>query len=147
MSWGTFFMVICSYQQCRPKYFSCVIEHTNPLPTTPEKMSPHYLVKCKTFFHLTECSVVFLQTLVALKRAGCDVWKMECQASNVTASVQSDHLLHTDTCFHSFSTLINWIVHHALLKFRPRRNKTLPQLVRVADWYSITRSCSMPQTR
>ena len=29
-----------------------------------------------------------------LKRTGCDVWQMECQASNVTASVQSDHLLH-----------------------------------------------------
>jgi len=30
---------------------------------------------------------------VALKRTGCDVWQLECQASNVTASVQSDHLL------------------------------------------------------
>ena len=27
--------------------------------------------------------------LVALKRTGCDVWHMECQASNVTANVQS----------------------------------------------------------
>ena len=25
---------------------------------------------------------------------GCDVWQMECQASNITANVQSDHLLH-----------------------------------------------------
>ena len=32
--------------------------------------------------------------LVALKRTGCDVWQMECQASNATANVQSDHLLH-----------------------------------------------------
>ena len=32
--------------------------------------------------------------LVALKRTGCDVRQMECQASNVTANVQSDHLLH-----------------------------------------------------
>jgi len=31
---------------------------------------------------------------VALKRTGCDEWQLECQASNVTASVQSDHLLH-----------------------------------------------------
>jgi len=58
----------------------------------------------QNFFHLTECSVAFPQTLVALKRACCDVWKLEWQASNVTASVQSDHLLHTDTCFQSFST-------------------------------------------
>jgi len=35
-----------------------------------------------------------LLALVALKRTGCDVWQLECQASNVTASVQSDHLLH-----------------------------------------------------
>ena len=35
--------------------------------------------------------------LVTPKRTGCDVWQMwqmECQASNVTANVQSDHLLH-----------------------------------------------------
>jgi len=32
--------------------------------------------------------------LMALKRAGCDVWQLECQASNVTAIVQSDHLLY-----------------------------------------------------
>ena len=50
--------------------------------------------------------VVFFQTLEALKRASCgllsvalertscDVWQLECQASNVTASVQSDNLLH-----------------------------------------------------
>jgi len=31
---------------------------------------------------------------VALKTASCGVWQRECQASNVTASVQSDHLLH-----------------------------------------------------
>jgi len=30
---------------------------------------------------------------VALKRTGCDVWQLECQASSVTASVQSDNLL------------------------------------------------------
>ena len=32
--------------------------------------------------------------LVALKKTGCDVRQMECQASNITANVQSDHLLH-----------------------------------------------------
>ena len=32
--------------------------------------------------------------LVALRRTSCDVWQMECQASNITANVQSDHLLH-----------------------------------------------------
>ena len=36
-------------------------------------------------------------TLMALKRTCCDMWQMECQASNATlqptANVQSDHLL------------------------------------------------------
>jgi len=32
----------------------------------------------------------------------------------------------TDTCFQSFSPLINCVVHHALLKFSPCRNKMLP---------------------
>ena len=31
---------------------------------------------------------------MVLKRTGCDVWQMECQASNITANVQSDQLLH-----------------------------------------------------
>jgi len=29
------------------------------------------------------------------------------------------------------------IVHHAVLKFSPCRNKPQPQIVRIADWYSI----------
>ena len=32
--------------------------------------------------------------LVRLRRTGCDMWQMEYQAGNVTASVQSDQLLH-----------------------------------------------------
>jgi len=31
---------------------------------------------------------------VALKRTGCDAWQLECQANNVTASVQNDRFLH-----------------------------------------------------
>ena len=41
------------------------------------------------------------------------------------------------TCFQCFSPLINCIVHHAVLKFSPCHNKMLPQLVHIADWYSI----------
>ena len=43
----------------------------------------------------------------------------------------------TDTWFQSFSPLINCIVHYALLKFSPCCNEMLPQLVRIADSYSI----------
>ena len=69
------------------------------------KMSPQYLVKCTTFSSDWRY-VALLQTLMALKkpvvgwqwwfrkRTFCDVWQMECQASNVTENVQSDHLLH-----------------------------------------------------
>ena len=28
------------------------------------------------------------------ERTACDVWQIKCQASNITANVQSDHLLH-----------------------------------------------------
>ena len=56
-------------------------------------MSLHYLVKCTTFSSDWRY-VALLQTLVALKKTGCDLWQMECQASNVTANVHSDHLLH-----------------------------------------------------
>jgi len=43
----------------------------------------------------------------------------------------------TDTCFQCFLPLINCIVHHAVLKFSPCRNKTLPQADHIADCYSI----------
>ena len=50
--------------------------------------------------------LVSLQTLLALNRAGCVVWQLECQTSNVTASVQSDFRLHGYTLT-DFLPLIN----------------------------------------
>ena len=91
-------------------------------------MSPHYLVNAQ-LFHLTEgmlhSSISSLMTLkkasglalMALKRTGCDVWQMECQASNVTANIQSGHFL-----LIYMLPVFNCIVHHAVLKFSPRRN-------------------------
>ena len=64
-------------------------------------------------------------TLVALKRTGFGVRQMECQASNVTANVQSDHLLYgymlpvffaTDQLYHPPCSA----------EIQPCRNKTLP---------------------
>ena len=115
------------------------------LPTTPEKYH-HTTLQNVQIFHFTEdmlhsskrcwlwkkasCGLA----LLALKRTCCDVWQMECQASDITANVQSDHLLHG----YMLPVLnLHCIVHHALLKFSPCRNKTLLQLVRIADWYSI----------
>jgi len=86
-------------------------------------MSPHHHVKCRTCWNV----------------GGSEFWKEPVVTYgnlNVTASVQSDHLLHGHT-FPVFSPLINRIVHHALQKFSPCLSKPLPQLVRIADWYSI----------
>jgi len=43
--------------------------------------------------------------LAAVKRAGCVVWQLECQASNVTASVQSD-----SAWIHAFSLYRHWLI-------------------------------------
>jgi len=64
----------------------------------------------------------------------CENWNVRQATSRQMFKVTT---LCTDTCFQYFSPLINCIVHHALLKFSPCRNKTLPQLVRIADSYSI----------
>jgi len=71
-------------------------------------MSPHYLVKCRTLssdwrsegmLHSSKCWWLWKKAgcglaLVALKRTGCDVWQMERQTSNLTASNQSGQLLY-----------------------------------------------------
>ena len=81
----------------------CVISEENKLKSTcpPHlKISPHKLVNCKTVSSDWRF-VAFFQTLealkrascglssVALKRTSCNVWQLDCRASNV----QSDHLL------------------------------------------------------
>jgi len=72
--------------------------------------------KMLNFFILTEDNVAFLQMLVALKRAGdglalvalkrtgCDMWQLECQAGNVTAIVHTNHPLHGYTLPVIFAT-------------------------------------------
>ena len=74
--------------------------------------------------------------LVALKRTGCDMWQLKCQASNVTANAQSDHILHGYMLPVFFAT----DQLHRLPcsgKIQPMSQLTLPQLVHIADWYSI----------
>ena len=73
------------------------------LPTPPKNVTT-LTCELQNFFLSDWSFVAFYQTLealseksqlssVALKRTGCDVRYVECQASSVTASVQSDHLL------------------------------------------------------
>ena len=107
------------------------------------KMSSHYLVQ----FHLTEGMLHSSKSwwlwkkagcglaLVDLKRTGCDVWQRECQANNVTANVQSDHLLHGYMLVVVFAT--DQLMHRPPLSAEIQQKKMLPQLVRIADWYSI----------
>jgi len=54
--------------------------------------------------------------MVTVKTASCVVWQLECQASNVIASVQwpLSAWIHAST---SFSPLFNHIIHHSVLKF------------------------------
>jgi len=63
---------------------------------------------------------------MVLKRTRCDVWQLECRASSIRASVQSDHVLH-QYMLPVFSTVFSHIVHHTVLKFSPHLNKLLPQ--------------------
>jgi len=78
-----------------PDYLRYLRRKQTFIPLSPHLKNVTALpCKMQNFFDLTEGNVVFLQTLVALRRTGCDVRQLECQASNVTASVQSDHLLH-----------------------------------------------------
>ena len=83
-----------------------ISEENKLLPLYPPHLKNVTALPCKMhiFIWLKVCA--FLQTLVAvikagcglalvaLKRTGCDVRQMECQASNITTNVQSDHLPH-----------------------------------------------------
>ena len=68
--------------------------------------------------------------LVAQRRTGCDVRQLECQASNVTASV-SDHFLH------GYMLPVFFATDQSHLK---------PRLAEIGTRYMHS-SCSVPQMR
>jgi len=72
-----------------------ISEENKLLPPYPPRLKNLTALPCikAKLFDLTEGSVAFLQTLVAVRKTGCDEWQLECQASNVIVSVQGDHLL------------------------------------------------------
>jgi len=102
----TAILLICTSDYLRYFKVKRTVTVTVNLPTTYEEMSPHYLAKCRAcssdWRHITIIQMLLL--LMPPKRAGCDVWQLKCQASNVTASVQSDHLLHGRTLPVFFAT-------------------------------------------
>ena len=131
------FSTVSFIHRCTSDYFRYLGKKTNCYSLTHHtwKMSPHCLVKCTTF-SFDWRHVAFLQTFLALKKpvVMCGKWNVRHATLQQMFKVTT---FCTDTRVQSFSPLINCIVHHALLKFSPCRNKTLLQLVRIADWYSI----------
>jgi len=113
--------------------------------------------------HRTECKtfssdwsfIAFFQTWEALKRASCRLSSVAMKKSVVMCGnwhvrqAVSQQMFRATTfgvskCFQSFSTLISYIVHRAVLKFSPCRNQPLPQAS--THPYQYTRSsCSVPQ--
>ena len=79
------------------------IEQTVTLLSTTSEKCYHTSLQNAKLFHLTKGNVAFLKALVALeragrglalmalKRSGCGVWQLECQAGNVTAIVTRAH--------------------------------------------------------
>jgi len=101
-------------------------------------------------FHLTE------GLLRSFKRwrlwrepvVGCRRWLWKelvvmCGNWNVRQAVFRVTTFCISTCLQSFSTSISHIVHHAVLKFSPCRNKPLPQASTCP--YQYMRCCSMPR--
>ena len=108
-----------------------------PLPTTPQKMLLHYLVQCKTFSSdWRQCCIPqnvggFGNSRLWVGIGGSEKNRLWCVATGMLGKQRHSKCSKwpctfcTDTHFQSFSPLINCIVHHAVLKFSPCRNKTL----------------------
>ena len=131
------------------RLFTSTHKKTNCYPLTHHtwKMSSQYLVKCTTFFiWLKVCCIP--PNVGGSEKSGLWVgiggseknhmWQMECQASNVTANVQSDHLLHGYMLSVFFAT-DQLYRPPCSAEIQPCRNKTLPQLVHIADWWYLIR--------
>jgi len=74
------------------------------------------------------------------EKTSCDVWQMECQESNVTANVQSDHLLHGYMLSVFFAT-DQLYRPPCCAKIQPMPQQdasaTRPSILRIDIWYSI----------
>ena len=106
-----------------------------PLPTTPEKVTPLPCKMHKIFIWLKVCAFseswwIWNEPVVGWHWWLCKELVVVCGKWNVRqATLQQMFKVTTyctGTCFQSFLPLINCIIHHALLKFSPCRNKTLP---------------------
>jgi len=123
------------------------------LPTPPENVTTLTREWLNFFIWLKVCCFRFKRCRLWREPVvGCHRWLWIEPAViygkwNVRQAVSQQVLWMTtfciNTCFQSSSTLISRIVHHAVLKFSPCRNKPLPQASTCP--YQYTRSsCSVP---
>ena len=115
--------------------------HLKNVTTLPCKMH-NIIIWLKVFAFLQMLEAVKRAgcglALVALKRTGCGVRQMECQASNVTANVQSDHLLHGYMLPVFFVTdQLHRPPCCAEIQPISQQDDAVTQLVRIANWYLI----------
>ena len=82
--------------------------------------------------------------LVALKRTSCDMWQLECRANNVTASAQSDHLVH-GYMFPVFFATDQLHRSPCSAKIQPTSQQDASASCLYRGLVLDTRSCSMPQ--
>jgi len=100
-------------------------------------MSPHYPVKCKTCSSdWRKCCIPPNAIVDSEKsRLWCVATGMSCKQRHSKCSKWTPSArIRASSLFRHYHSCI---VHHTVLKFSACRNKTLPQLVRIADWYSI----------
>ena len=108
-------------------------KNCDPLAYPHLKMSPHWLLKCKTFS--SDWRFFCILSNVGEPVMGCRRWLWKepvvmCGNWNVRQAM-SQHVFRVttfciNTCFQPFLIQISRIVHHALLKFSLCRNKPLP---------------------
>ena len=128
------------------RLFTVISEENKLLPPCPPHLKNVTTLLCKMHNFLIWLKVCCIPPYVGgSEKAGCG-WEepvVICGKWNIRqAMLQQMYKVTTfcmDTCFQSISPLINCIVHYALLKFSPSRNKTLPQLIYIADWWYLIR--------
>jgi len=153
------YVTLGNSKSCFQQYYLCYVRRKQTVVHLPTPRENVATITCKLqnfFIRLKVCCV--LSNIGGSEKesvVGCRRWFWEqpvvmCGNWNVRQAMSQQVFRVTtfciNTCFQSFSTLINRTVHHAVLKFSPCRNKPLPQAVTCP--YQYTRSsCSVPQTQ
>jgi len=149
-SFSTVLFIHTSDYLCYLRQIQTVIHQ----PTPPENVTT---LTCafQNFFYLTEGLLHSFKHWRLWKEpaVGCRQWLWKPVVMhgnrNVRHTMSQKVFMTTfyiNICFQSFSTLISRMVHHAVLKFSPCRNKLLLQAWTCLYRYTHS-SCSVPQTQ